>query len=576
MKIHPLADCYPLEPDVVAKIADSMREHGFDAAHPIVVTHQIGTASIVDGRTRYAAALVAGVKPVFKSMAFTSDTKVDAFIQRANDARRGNMTRYQRLAHAIKRADVLGLPRPLDGDYKSLGFASVPEMRRALRVFSEGGEQHERCWLHRAGVPAAPRRTPAKRAESATTPAAAPATTATTDVPASQYQPVLFDFASAADRLLLETGEGTDAEQAEALKRTRERAAVGGWAPDYGWNHPVPAPHIAQGVSSMRRVTYPDGTTGIQWVKSSLSDARAREVMQIALDEFLRPLKGLGELPTAPENADGAGRLNVFVLGDPHFGMLAWAKETLGPNYDLDIAERVHVEGMRRLVDGAPPAEQALIINLGDALHADNYNFLTQSGHRLDADGRFPKAVRVAVNSFRTMGQFAAAKHQRTLWWNVSGNHDRNIVPWLTEALRGYWSHCPQIEVETSPASNLCFRFDKVLIVGTHGDRIKGKFTKKRLSAQDLLSVAANDWPEDWGVARHRYAFQGHIHSSNTIEASGGTLESFQTMSPNDAWHGAQLYRSGKSMTRITYDAEHGEIGRGRVPASMVRVPESP
>src|SRR5690606_5352658 len=138
-------------------------------------------------------------------------------------------------------------------------------------------------------------------------------------------------------------------------------------------------------------------------------------------------------------------------------------------------------------------------------------------------------------------------------------------------ALRGYWSNEPRISIDTSPTANLKHRFGNVLIGLTHGDRLRGRFGKKSMGAQDLLAVMANDWAKDWGECEHRYGFQGHVHSSNRIEATGGILESVQTLASTDAWHAAQIYRSGKSVTRITFHRQYGEIGRGRVPVSMVR-----
>lgn len=381
---------------------------------------------------------------------------------------------------------------------------------------------------------------------------------------AGDRPPSLLDFASPADLAVIHAGTG---EVADAIKRTRQRAAAKGWAPEFGWDRGVPAPHVAKGVSTLYDG---DGKARMQWVKSSLSDERARETLQIAVAEFLRPLEGLGKLPPPPKHTD-SDLLNVYVMGDPHLGMLAWAKETLGLDYDLKIAEQVHVDAMRRLVADSPKAAQSAVVNLGDALHADNYDFLTQSGHRLDADSRFPRMIEVAVRTFKAQGEIVAGASNVVDWFNVSGNHDRNTAPWLNEALRGWWSSEPRLQVNTSPSANLKLRFGKVLLGFTHGDRTRGKFGKKRAyNAQDFLSVMATDWSEDWGATVHRYGLQGHIHSSNRIAASGGYLESFETLASSDAWHAAQVYRSGQSMTRITFHREHGEIGRGRVPVSMV------
>jgi hypothetical protein len=365
------------------------------------------------------------------------------------------------------------------------------------------------------------------------------------------------DYASAEDSAALDAGES------KAWRRTNAAAATAGYAPSHGWVNPVPEPHVAKGVSTLYGA---DGEPRIQWVKSSLSEQRAADIQRLTVQELCNRVER-AELIQPPPIADD-DLLNVYLLGDPHIGMLAWAQETLGADWDLKIAQRTHQRAMRLLVAGAPKAARSLVANMGDALHADNYDYLTQSGHRLDADSRLPRAISVAVQTFRTLGELALAASQTVTWLNVSGNHDRNAAPWFDEVLKAYWHNNSRMIIETSPASNLYHRFGKVLLGFTHGDRLKGRFAKRN-GSQDFLAVMAHDSP-DWSDTTTHACFQGHIHSANEIEGIGGTLMSVQTLASNDAWHAAQKYRSGKSMTRITYHRKWGEISRGRVPVEMV------
>jgi hypothetical protein len=366
-------------------------------------------------------------------------------------------------------------------------------------------------------------------------------------------------------------GVKAEATAAPPLKRLKKRAAVVGYAPAHDYTRPVPEPFRAKGVS-----TYYDrhGNPTGQWVKSTLSEMAAQEVMRLTVEELLRDVKPAEPLPM-PDFAED-DLCNVYLLGDPHIGMLAWGKETGGEDYDLRIAEDWHTRAIQVLVGSSPKAGHAVVANMGDALHADNYSFLTQSGNRLDADSRYPRAVSVAVRTFTTLGECVLQAHNSVDWKNVNGNHDRNIAPWLDAVLCAHWRNESRMSIDMSPESCLYTKFGVNLLGFTHGDRLRAKFKEnaKPRTVQEFIAVMMNDRRADFATATTVAAFQGHIHSENEVEGAGGSLRSVQTVAPGDAWHAAQRYRSGKSMSRVTYHRRYGEISRGRVPIAMLQESE--
>src|SRR3546814_18785286 len=54
--------------------------------------------------------------------------------------------------------------------------------------------------------------------------------------------------------------------------------------------------------------------------------------------------------------------LTVLPLGDPHFGMRAWAAET-GENFDLATAERLTFAAVDRISARTPSSHTALLLN---------------------------------------------------------------------------------------------------------------------------------------------------------------------------------------------------------------------
>jgi hypothetical protein len=330
-----------------------------------------------------------------------------------------------------------------------------------------------------------------------------------------------------------------------------------GFAPEFDLTHPVADGQKLKGTSTLYRE---DGTIAAQWVKSTADEERRMEVMREAISAMVEELP---KLP--PRKAHGTWRgdlLTAYPIGDPHIGMLSWGEET-GNAWDLAIAERTHCDAMASLVASSPATEQALIVNLGDALHYDSmFPITARSGNLLDADGRYAKMVRVALKTIRQCIESALTKHKRVHIINVIGNHDETGALWLSAALSHIYDREARVTVDTSPAVFNYFRWGKVLIGCHHGHTCK---------ADTLPGVMAADRAKDWGETLHRYWWCGHIHHASMREYAGVTVESFGTLAAKDAYAAAGGWRARESMTAIVLHREHGEVARNLVSPDMVR-----
>ena len=95
LESHPIADLFPMmSEDESAALVSSMRTHGFDREHPIILYE----GKILDGRNRYRAAGVAGVEPVTREW-LTGDPW--DFVWRENAIRR-HLEPSQKTAIAIE------------------------------------------------------------------------------------------------------------------------------------------------------------------------------------------------------------------------------------------------------------------------------------------------------------------------------------------------------------------------------------------------------------------------------------------------------------------------------------------
>jgi hypothetical protein len=299
-----------------------------------------------------------------------------------------------------------------------------------------------------------------------------------------------------------------------------------------------------------------------QWVKTQIEDDHKLSILMDAAQDFAEPFQNLSTF--VPEPAKGEYEkdlMSVYPMGDPHFGMYAWAMEC-GDDFNLEICERTLVNAVDRLVSLSPPSEQALILNLGDFFHADNMqNMTARSGHVLDVDTRWPKVLQLGLRAIRRCIDRALEKHRIVHVINEIGNHDDHSSMFLSVFLEGYYRNNPRVQINTSPSTFHWLRHGKCFIGVTHGHNTK---------PQQLGQIMATDRPKDWGETRHRYWYTGHVHHDSLKEYHGCTVETFRTLAAKDAWHSAKGYRSLRDMKCDVLHKEHGKQVRFTVTIDQV------
>lgn len=346
-----------------------------------------------------------------------------------------------------------------------------------------------------------------------------------------------------------------------AISRVKAAAAKAGYSPDHGLVAPYPD-GFRMGKATIQRG--PTGEIERTWERMCEDTKRQRELMQAAFEAMA------GELPQVEPIKEGAEYLPalmaVYPIGDAHIGMRAWNEETQSGDWDLQIAERVQCGAMAALVDLAPPAERATIINLGDWFHYDNMDGTSsRSGHRFDVDGRYAKMIRVGMKVIRQCIESVLRKHRTVRVINVIGNHDDTGAMWLSVALKHIYANEPRVEVDDSPAAFMYFRHGKVLVGCHHGHSCK---------PDALQGVMAADRARDWGESEHRYWYIGHVHHQSVKEYAGVSVESFNTLAARDAWAAAGGYRSRQNMKCIVLHDEYGEVCRHTVSPEMIACPQ--
>lgn len=343
-----------------------------------------------------------------------------------------------------------------------------------------------------------------------------------------------------------------------SIQALKGRAAIKGYAPEHDMTHAVPSPFVVKGTSTYYN---DEGKPTQQWVKTRLDGAVAEQVIRDFVESLVQDVRGLAPLAVAPDYTD-ADLLAAYVMGDPHFGMYAWAAET-GDDFDLDTAEALTCAAIDRLVASAPPAETGLLLNLGDFFHADNSSNQTPgNGNPLDVDTRYAKVMQVGLRAMVHCIKRLRERHARVVVWNLPGNHDPHSSFALALCLDAFFNNDERVFVDLSPGLYKYLRHGKTLIGAHHGHGAK---------MEQLPGIMACDQPQAWGLTEFRYFLMGHIHHKSAVKEHPGCLvESFNTLAARDAWHAGKGYRSQRNMQCIAYHTEFGEVERHTVPTAML------
>ncbi|MDZ7824433.1 MAG: helix-turn-helix domain-containing protein [Ahrensia sp.] len=310
----------------------------------------------------------------------------------------------------------------------------------------------------------------------------------------------------------------------------------------------IPDGHVIKGVSSL---IGPDGRTIQSWVKTregQTSPQKAAEDVQAAFDLWKPPnLINIKPPLTRHEN-----ELTVYIANDWHVGLLAWRDE-LGYSWDLKIAEAAITAAFTDVIESSPPSRRAILLGMGDLLHADNPRNETEaSGHKLDVDGRQSQSVEVCINMLANMTTQIAAKHDEIEVVLLPGNHDRNHTLAMRWGLRGLMNLNDRITVNMLPAPNFFHLFGINYLYAAHGDGA---------DRSACWSVMANEKPEYWAAGKVRHAHTAHIHHDTLKEQNGVSVWSHQAPTKRDFWHFWKGFHSGRSIKAFNYDALKGYRG---------------
>lgn len=322
--------------------------------------------------------------------------------------------------------------------------------------------------------------------------------------------------------------------------------------PRRGDSYAVPPDYAIKGVSTL---VGPDGAIVQQWIKAS--PALARVDFEASVREAFANLSDGYKPVRPPRHAADDDLLNVLPIADLHLGMRSWPAET-GVAYDTDIAISQIKSATDRIIQIAPQAATCLVLDLGDYFHADDNTARTPAhGHVLDVDGRHAKTFKAGVELTGFIIDRALQKFETVRYRKMPGNHDPETSAALAIAIEQRYRNEPRVVTVDSWSHVHAEQFGRVMIVATHGDRLK---------MAGVPGAAASNWPAMWGETKHRYAFTGHFHREAVIERDGMIVNSLRALTERDAYTASLGYKSGRALSLFTMHREDGEIARQTIP----------
>lgn len=342
----------------------------------------------------------------------------------------------------------------------------------------------------------------------------------------------------------------------------KRKAEEQGFAPEHDMVSTAPDTHYVKGVSSLYAVDE-NGERKLtrQWVKT---DKRKEDLTRFR-DELLASL--LEEIPREKPVKRGKLKtdpnlLNLYVVTDYHFGLLAWGEETRQGDWDISIAEDRLVRWFAKAIEMAPPAEGAVICFQGDSLHFDGMEAVTPAAkHLLDADTRFAKMVRLWIRVRRRIHQMLLKKYGWIHLIDAEGNHDPVSSIHNREWWAAFYEDEPRVSVDQSPDPYYCFEWGDTSLFFHHGH-------KKKPDAVDDVFVAK--FREVFGRTKFSYGHMGHMHHKYLKETNLMVVEQHRTLAESDAYASRNGWISGREAQAITYHKKHGEVGRVVITPEML------
>lgn len=309
--------------------------------------------------------------------------------------------------------------------------------------------------------------------------------------------------------------------------------------------------HVPEGEMVVGRSIYLEDDSGNKaWLKTRRKLETAEK--EQALKAFVEQLNSqvVQAKKTHKPSAKGKSKdlLPTIIIGDAHIGMRAEASETRDRDFNSQVASAELLRSIDYLVDAAPACEEAMLINVGDFMHANSHKNTTANLTPLDVDQRIESVMRIAADTMIHAITRILEKHSKVSVVMARGNHDSDTAIAIAMVLGYRYAKEPRVTILEPQGFHTYTTFGKNLIAVTHGDKAP---SRRLADVLPRLSV--------WSKTSHRYWILGHFHSKLAEQFDNSVvIERFGTLAPSDSWHASKFYKSPSIMNQIVYRRSGG------------------
>ncbi len=206
------------------------------------------------------------------------------------------------------------------------------------------------------------------------------------------------------------------------------------------------------------------------WLKKKVAEVQTRDAIALMIEDAKQyaPVYKPIEYPKY-----GEGMVYEIDMPDLHFGKLAWAEET-GQDYDIQIATDATTYAFLELLSyvKSVPISKILLPLGNDFFNVNGAGETTVNGTKQMEDTRWQKTFRkgrqLLVGLIDLCAQVAPVDVPI-----IPGNHDRERMFYLGDALECWYHECPNVSVDNRAILRKYYSFGKNLIGFTHGSEEK-------------------------------------------------------------------------------------------------------
>ncbi|TWH35897.1 MULTISPECIES: helix-turn-helix domain-containing protein [unclassified Aminobacter] len=273
------------------------------------------------------------------------------------------------------------------------------------------------------------------------------------------------------------------------------------------------------------------------------------------LDEYLGRIRAAFEdIPAAepvpmPEAVE-EDLLAFLPHADLHMGAVATEDQTGGRPYNPEVAAERFKAGVTECVMGMPPCAKAVIVDAGDATHAnDDTDRTPRSGHKLKVEGTHFQNIGRLIELEVFKIDLALQRHREVEFYSIPGNHDPGTPAPVLYALQQRYRNEPRVTIHVSENEFWQMNWGIAFLCGHHGHNRKPK---------DVCAELPGKYPEQWGRARQWHYFSGHFHNYQSVPygpVRHHQLPSVVSLDTHAAWG---PYQDGAGMLAMTFHKRHG------------------